>query len=54
MDLVSQGRWGEIVVLRNGSIVGVPISEAIHTYRTVDPDGELVRTARAVGVEFGG
>ncbi len=53
VDLVEQDRWGEIVVLRNGSIIGVPITEAINTYRTVDPNGELVRTARAVGVEFG-
>ena len=53
VDLIEQGRWGEIVVLRNRQIVGVPIPEAIDTYRTVDPSGELVRTARAVGVEFG-
>ena len=53
VDLVDQHRWGEIAVLRNGHIVGVPIAEAIETYRTVDPDGELVRTAKAVGVEFG-
>lgn len=53
VDLVEQGRWGEITVLRNGRVIGVPIEEAVATYRLVDPEGELVRTARAVGIEFG-
>ncbi|MCP4807486.1 MAG: ATP-dependent 6-phosphofructokinase [Proteobacteria bacterium] len=53
VDLVQEGRWGEIAVLKNGSVVGVPIEEATETYRLVDPDGELVRTAKAVGVVFG-
>ncbi len=54
VDLVEAGRWGELVALRNGAIVGVPLQEAIAVYRTVDPNGDLVRTARAVGIEFGG
>lgn len=54
VDLIEQGRWGETTVLRNGTVVGVPIREAVSVYRQVDPEGELVRVARAVGVEFGG
>jgi len=54
VDLAQQGRWGQIACLRNDHIVGVPIEEAVAVYRTVDPDGEIVRTARAVGIEFGG
>ena len=54
VELVQQDRWGEISVLRNGRIVGVPIEEAVADYRVVDVEGELVRTARAVGVELGG
>jgi len=53
VDLVAEGRWGEITVLRNGAVIGVPIEEATSTYRLVDPNGELVETARAVGIEFG-
>lgn len=53
-ELVEQGRWGEIAVLRNERVIGVPISEAVAVNRKVDPDGELVAVARAVGVEFGG
>jgi 6-phosphofructokinase 1 len=53
VDLVEEGRWGEMVRLRNGKVEGVPLAEAISVYRTVDPDGELVRTARSVGISFG-
>ncbi|MFT6142210.1 MAG: 6-phosphofructokinase 1 [Myxococcota bacterium] len=52
--LVDEGRWGEMVRLRNGHVDGVPIQEAIETYKFVDPKGELVHAARAIGVEFGG
>ncbi|MCB9759203.1 MAG: ATP-dependent 6-phosphofructokinase [Alphaproteobacteria bacterium] len=54
VDLVDQERWGEITVLRDGHVIGVPIEDAVRVYRRVDPAGEMVRTARAVGIEFGG
>lgn len=53
VDLVAANRWGEMVRLHNGVVDGVPIREAIATYRLVDIHGELVRTARATGVELG-
>ncbi|MCA9568977.1 MAG: ATP-dependent 6-phosphofructokinase [Myxococcales bacterium] len=53
-DLVAEHRWGEMVRLSNGHVTSVPIEEAIATYRLVDIDGELVRTARATGIELGG
>jgi 6-phosphofructokinase 1 len=52
-DLVAADRWGEMVRLHNGSCSGVSLREAVSTYRLVDVAGELVRTARLVGVEFG-
>ncbi|MBM4365260.1 MAG: ATP-dependent 6-phosphofructokinase [Deltaproteobacteria bacterium] len=53
VDLVEAGRWGELVALRDSRVVGVPLAEAVRANRTVDPAGELVRVARAVGVELG-
>jgi hypothetical protein len=41
-----------MVRLKDGVISGVSLSEAAVT-RRVDVDGEMVRVARAVGVEFG-
>ena len=54
VELVEQDKWGEIAVLQNGQIVGVPIAESISAYRGVAPEGQLVQAARAVGIEFGG
>lgn len=53
VDLVDQGRWGEMVRLRDGVVDGVPIRQAIQTYRLVEVGGALVRTARATGIELG-
>jgi len=54
VDLVAADRWGEMVALRNGEIVGVPMAEATSRQHLVDPDGSLVFTARATGISFGG
>jgi phosphofructokinase-like protein len=54
VDLVQEGRWGQMVALRDGKVIGVPLADAVRQNRTVDLDGELVNTALAVGVELGG
>ena len=53
VELIAQGRFGEMVCLRDGEIRSVPIEQAVGVMKTVDPEGELVRTARAIGVCFG-
>ena len=47
------GRWGEMVRLRNGHVEGVSLEQAVQGVRLVDVEGELVRAARATGIEFG-
>jgi ATP-dependent phosphofructokinase / diphosphate-dependent phosphofructokinase len=42
-----------MVALQAADIVTVPISEAIANIKTVPPDGQLVRTARATAISFG-
>ncbi len=54
VELVREGRWGQMACLRGDRTAGVPLEEAVAVYRTVDPEGDLVRTARAVGIEFAG
>ena len=54
VDLVESGAWGQLVALRDGKVLGVPLADAVRANRRVEPDGELVRVARAVGVELGG
>jgi len=52
VELIARGEFGKMVALRGGSVQAVPIADAAHT-KFVDPSGELVETARAVGVCFG-
>ena len=53
-DLLAQGKFGRMVALNQGAIQDVDIAEAVRITRRVDPQGELVRIARATGVCFGG
>ena len=52
-DLIAEGDFGKMVALRGDSIVAVPISDACSNPKAVDPNGELVRTARSLGISFG-
>jgi 6-phosphofructokinase 1 len=53
VDCVQAGQFGYMVALRTPDIVAVPIAEAIGRKREVDPRGQLVKTARDVGICFG-
>jgi len=53
VDLVAQGQFGKMVCLRGERIEAAEITEAIGHLKTVDPQGELVRAARAIGICFG-
>lgn len=53
VDAVAEGKFGHMVALRTPEIVTIPIAEAVANERTVDPKGQLVQTARDVGICFG-
>jgi 6-phosphofructokinase 1 len=42
-----------MVCLHSGKIDAVSIAEAIGQLKTVDPHGQIVNTARAIGICFG-
>lgn len=46
------GKEGNMVALQAGTVVTVPLSEAIANVKTVPADGQLVRTARDIGISF--
>ncbi len=52
-DLVAAGRFGTMVALHHGEVVPVPLAEAVDSPKRVDPKGQLVQTARALGIAFG-
>jgi phosphofructokinase-like protein len=53
VDLIATGGFGLMVALQGGSIVSVDVAHAIGHLKAVNPDGEIVRTARAIGIGFG-
>ncbi len=53
IDLVEKGKFGHMVCYRGGRIESIPIVDAIGGFKAVDPEGEAVKTAEALGVSFG-
>jgi len=52
-DLVAQKKFGHMVAVRGDDIVSVPIRDAVSRPKYVDPDGNMVATARSLGISFG-
>jgi 6-phosphofructokinase 1 len=53
VDLIAAGGFGKMVCLQQESIRTVSIADAVGKLKVVDPKGELVAAARAVGIGFG-
>ncbi|MDQ6786617.1 MAG: 6-phosphofructokinase [Acidobacteriota bacterium] len=46
------GESGKMVALQAGNIITVPLTDAIANVKTVPVDGQLVQTARDIGISF--
>jgi 6-phosphofructokinase 1 len=53
VQLIAQERYGYMVACRPPDIIAVKISDAVGHLRTVPVDGDIVETARALGISFG-
>ena len=53
VELVAAGEFGKMVAFTGPQMGAIKISDAIGKLKTVRPDGNLVRTARALGICFG-
>jgi 6-phosphofructokinase 1 len=53
VELVEQGRFGEMAALRGGVLASVPMAAAVRALKLVDPGGELVRCAESLGICLG-
>ena len=53
VDLIATGQFGHVAALEHGHVVAKPIAKAVKKLKLVDPAGELVAVARAVGIELG-
>jgi len=54
VELVAEGKFGHVAAVEAGKLVAKPIEKAVKKLKLVDPSGELVRTAKGVGIELGG
>jgi ATP-dependent phosphofructokinase / diphosphate-dependent phosphofructokinase len=52
-QLVDAGDFGKMVAVQGPRIVPVPIEDCVRTQKRVPPDGDLVMTARCLGISFG-
>jgi 6-phosphofructokinase 1 len=50
---VERGNFGCMVALQGKDVRSVPLGEAVNAVKRVPSDGEVVRTARRLGVSFG-
>jgi ATP-dependent phosphofructokinase / diphosphate-dependent phosphofructokinase len=53
VELAAAGGFGRMVSLKCGTIDSTPIRDAVAHHRLVDPDGEIVAAAKALGIAFG-
>src|SRR5574338_92995 len=53
VELIAAGEFGKMVAFTGPQVGSIPISDAIRKLKTVQPDGSLLRTARALGICFG-
>ena len=53
VKLAQEGRFGRMVSYQSYHVSSAPIEDAVNKLRLVEPDSEVVETARAVGVCFG-
>lgn len=53
LELALEGKFGEMVAYRHPNIVSVPLTEAVSCMHVIDPDSDIVDSARGVGICFG-
>jgi len=53
VDLLADGGFGKMGCLRGERIEAVDIAQAIGKLKTVDPNGQFVQMAKAIGISFG-
>jgi 6-phosphofructokinase 1 len=53
VEAVVHGHFGTMIASRGSVIAPVPLADGVGRIRTVPVDGELVHSARAIGISFG-
>lgn len=53
VQAVADRKWGQMVALQSPNIVTIPIQQVLAEARRVDPNHDIVRAARMLGISFG-
>lgn len=53
VELIAERKFGTMVSYQNSETFGVPIADAVNRLRLVDPNHQLIATAREIGISFG-
>jgi ATP-dependent phosphofructokinase / diphosphate-dependent phosphofructokinase len=53
VELIAAGEFGQMVAFTGPQVGSIKISDAVGKLKIVRPDGNFVRTARALGISFG-
>lgn len=53
VQMINAGEFGRMVSYQAYHVDSVPIEDAVHQLRLVEPDGEMVEAARSLGICFG-
>jgi 6-phosphofructokinase 1 len=53
VEMIAEGKYGQMVSYQNYIVTEVSIADAVNRLRLVNPQGQMVKAARAVEVEFG-
>ena len=53
VELIAAGGFGKMVAFTGQHVGSVPIADAVGRLKTVPPDGNMARTARALGISLG-
>ena len=53
VDLIAEGKFDRMVAWSGRQAIDVSITEAIASYHAVPPNGDLVHTARGLGICLG-
>ncbi len=52
-ELLLEGKFGELVVLKGSEVTSIPLSETAGKLKYVDPESEIVQNAMRMGISFG-
>jgi 6-phosphofructokinase 1 len=53
VELIDAGDFGKMVAWQGSQVGAIKLSDAVGRLKTVRPDGNVIRTAQALGISLG-